>query len=271
MENRAAESFVAVAEDGAKLRAWSYGAGSETLLLVSGLGGTGGFWKEAAPLLAAGRRVICFDQRGIGASDRGQAQVTIDLLARDCLAVLDAAETERCLLLGHSTGGCIGQTFAATQSKRVSGLILSATWLKPSRYMTALFESRREILDDSPLTYAATSVLFSYMPAWLEDNWQIFDTAVANAPATREAALVVRERIDALLAFDGSALAPSLDLPALVLGARDDMIVPLFQQQILASALPVVDMTVFEAGGHFFPVSQRAEFVAEVTKWIASR
>ena len=40
--NLTGDSFLAVAEDGAELRAWSHGSGPETLLLVSGLGGTGG-------------------------------------------------------------------------------------------------------------------------------------------------------------------------------------------------------------------------------------
>ncbi|MCV0394335.1 MAG: alpha/beta hydrolase [Rhizobiaceae bacterium] len=266
-----AESFIAVADGGAELQAWSYGAGPETLLLVSGLGGTAGFWKGVTPSLAEERRVLCFDQRGIGASTRGRAAVTIEQLARDCLAALDAADVERCLVLGHSTGGCICQTLARIAPERATGLILSATWMRPSRYMGALFGARRELLEALPSTYTATSALLSYPPEWLEENWHVYDSTIANAPATREAADIIRERIDALLAFDGSADAQALNLPALVLGARDDIIVPPFLQEELRAALPSAKLTMLDSGGHFFPLTRGKRFVAEVSRWIAAR
>lgn len=270
-EEGAGTRFVAVIEDGATLQAWSHGAGPETLLLVSGLGGTGGFWKKVAPDLAAGRRVIRFDQRGIGASERGDAEVTIDQLARDCLAVLDAAGVERCVFLGHSTGGCIGQAFARIAPARVTGLVLSATWMRPSHYMGALFGTRRDILATLPSAYAASATLLAYPPAWLEAHWEVYETALANAPATADAVRIVRERIDALLAFDGEAEVRALDRPALVIGARDDMIVPPFLQEELAMALPSAELMMLDSGGHFFPATRRDDFAAAVTRWIAAQ
>lgn len=269
MGNETASSFAVSTTDGAKLKGLSYGEGPETVLLVSGLGGTANFWRDVAPVLADTRRVICFDQRGIGSSTRGTEEVTIDLLARDCLAVLDATNVERGIVIGHSTGGCIGQSLAKIAPSRAAGLILSASWLRPSRYMTALFKARREILAALPSTYAATAALFSHPPEWLEENWHVFDTTLAKAPVPQDAALVVRERIDALLSFDGSVDAPSLDLPTLVVGARDDAIVPYFLQEMLAAALPSAEMTVLGTGGHFFPVTRPVEFVEKITQWMA--
>ncbi len=262
-------AFLTEAEDGAALRAWSEGAGAQTLFLVSGLGGSGGFWKPTSERLSAGRRVLRFDQRGVGASARGAAEVTIDQLARDCLAVLDAAEVERCILLGHSTGGCIGQAFARIAPERLEGLILSATWLRPSRYMSALFGARREMLEARPTAYAASAALLSHPPEWLEENWRVYEAAVAKAPVTPAAARVVRERIDALLAFDGSPDAAGLTLPTLVLGAVDDMIVPSFLQRDLAAALPAAELRMLPDGGHFFPVTRTDAFADIVRRWSA--
>ncbi|WP_417767430.1 alpha/beta fold hydrolase [Stappia sp.] len=270
-DSTAGESFIASADDGAKLKAWSHGSGRRALLLVSGLGGTGGFWKEVAPALSGDMRVLRFDQRGIGASERGSASVSIDQLARDCLSVLDAAGIERVFLLGHSTGGCIGQAFARIAPERTEGLILSAAWMRPSHYMNALFGTRRDILAHSPAAYAASAALLSHPPDWLEENWGVFEAGVRNAPATPEAVAVVRERIDALLSFDGSAQAGALTQPALVLGARDDMIVPPFLQKDLAAALPSAELRVMESGGHFFPVTRRDRTVAEISDWIGAR
>lgn len=260
-------AFTVTTKDGAVLQAFAEGEGP-VLLLVSGLGGTAGFWKSNAATLARSCRVIRFDQRGIGASTRGTAPCTIDQLALDCLDVLDAAGVERAVLLGHSTGGCIGQALGRIAPDRLDGLILSASWLKPSRYMAGLFGARRSILDKNPQAYAATAVLISYPPAWLEANWTVYEAALAAAPVSAEARQVVRERIDALLSFDGSGDIGSLVMPTLVLGARDDMIVPSFLQEELAAALPGGRKILLDSGGHFFPVSRPDAFSAKVVEWI---
>ena len=78
----------------------------------------------------------------------------------------------------------------------------------------------------------------------------------------------MRERIDALLSFDGSADIAALTMPVLVLGARDDMIVPAFLQEDLATALPGARKILLDSGGHFFPVSRPDAFTAKVVEWI---
>lgn len=261
--------FEVVLPDGARLQCWSEGAGPP-LLLVSGLGGTGGFWKGISATLSLQFRVLRFDQRGIGSSSRGSAACTIERLAADCLAVLDAAGVERCVMVGHSTGGCIGQALGKMAPQRLRGLILSAAWLRPGRYMSALFGARRELLDQLPEAYAASSALMAYPPAWLEANWKVFEAAVAGAPHTPEARQAVRERIDALLVFDGSADPDALTMPLFVLGARDDLIVPAFLQQELAAALLSPTLILLDSGGHFFPHSRPDAFTAKVAEWIGT-
>ncbi|MGE7469101.1 alpha/beta fold hydrolase [Bosea sp. NPDC003192] len=255
--------------DGAVLRAFSQGQG-RPLLLVSGLAGSAAFWDDNAATLARSFRVLRFDQRGIGASDRGNAPCTIEQLAKDCLAVLDAADIERATVLGHSTGGCIGLALARQVPARLDGLILSGSWLKQNRYMAALFETRLAILDQHPRAYAATAALMAYPPTWLEAHWSVYETAVAAAPDTPEAKQVVRERIDALRAFDASAWAGELVPPTLILGARDDMIVPAFLQEELAAAMPGARKTLLDTGGHFFPISRPDAFTANVAEWIGA-
>jgi pimeloyl-ACP methyl ester carboxylesterase len=253
--------------DGASLRVLVEGRG-RPLLLVTGLGGSAGFWTGSAEALGRSFRVVRFDQRGIEASTRGSAPCSIDELARDCLSVLDGAGIERAVVLGHSTGGCIAQSLAKLAPARIEGLILSGSWLKPSRYMAGYFGARREILASHPQAYAASSVLCAYPPAWIEANWHIYEAALAAAPKTAAAQAVMRERIDALLAFDGAAQAGSLAMPTLVLGARDDMVVPAFLQEELAAAMPGCSKTMLDTGGHLFPISRPDAFTSTIADWI---
>lgn len=255
-------------QDGATLRAFAEGRG-RPLLLVSGLGGNAAFWTSIAETLGRSYRVIRFDQRGIGASTRGSDACSIEGLAQDCVAVLDEAGIDRAVVLGHSTGGCIAQSLGRLAPERIEGLILSGSWLRPSRYMGAYFGARREILATNPEAFAATSVLCAYPPAWIEANWHVYDAALAAAPLTAPQQAVMRERITALLAFDGRTQAAALTMPVLVLGARDDMVVPAFLQEELAAALPGCAKTMLDTGGHIFPLSRPDAFTATVADWIA--
>lgn len=246
--------------DGAELGVHIDGDGPD-LLLVSGLGGTAAFWEPAVRLLAGRYRVIRFDQRGIGASPRGTASITIDQLAQDTFAVLDHAHSEHALLVGHSTGGVILQTMALQNEARIAGLVLSGTWLKPNRYMTELFQSRLATLQVAPREYAGAVGFMGYPPEWLEANWPAYEAMLAAAPMSDAQQAVVAERISAILQYDRSAEVGGINVPQLILGAEDDLIVPAFLQRELARALPRAETHFFQRGGHFFPITRTEEFV----------
>ncbi len=240
------------------------------LLLVTGLGGMAKFWAPAALELEKQHTVITFDHRAIGASTRGSAPVSIDLLASDTGVVLEAVGVEQTLFLGHSMGGAIGQSFVRQHPGRVSGLVLSGTWLKPNRFMQTLFASRLKLLEADAAGYAALGTLMGYPPDWLEANWATIELAIAGAPQSAAQMSSIVERINALLAFDGSAHAAAFTGPVLVQGAKDDMIVPSYLQDELAAAIPHAARHVFGDGGHLFPVSRTLEFVRTLRQWIVT-
>lgn len=253
--------------DGAVLSVHRQGQGAP-LVLVSGLGGTAGFWTSTVASLQDRFELITFDQRGIGASTRGRAPVDIAQLAADVLAVCDACGLEQAAFLGHSTGGAIVQTIAATAPARVDRLCLSAAWLAPSHYLTALFEFRLGLLAQDPRAYAESAALLSYAPGWLEQNWDRFERASSNPPVDPAKQAIIAERIRALLAFDGTAQVAAIAAPTVILGARDDMIVPAFHQQDLAEHLPEAALHLLPDGGHFYPASRGAAFMKFVDGWM---
>lgn len=256
--------------DGASLNVLDDGTGP-ALLLISGLGGTANFWNPCVPALAAHYRVIRLDQRGIAKSSRGTAPCTIDQLAQDCLAVLDHCGVAQAIVVGHSTGGCIAQTIALLAPARVRACIFSATWGKPSRHRQELFSIRREMLFKDPVGYACSSVLMGHDANWLNQNWNVLENARANAPATPEAQHIISERLDALMAFDRSAEVHGITVPKLVVGARDDLIVPSFLQEELATMLNRADLHLLEHGGHFFPVTRTHIFTSKLLTWLAAQ
>jgi aminoacrylate hydrolase len=252
--------------DQAVIEATVEGSGPD-LLLVSGLSGSAAFWAPVAERLRTRFRVIRFDQRGIGASARGDAPCTIEQLAADAGNVLRDLGAGPALLVGHSTGGCIVQALARAEPGLVAGLVLSGSWLRPSRYMTGLFRARLALLHAAPREYAAMSALLGYPPDWLEEHWEQFQRAVAGAPVEDAARRVVAERIEALLGFDGSSWSGTIAAPRLVIGAADDAVVPAFLQRELAEAMPGCATRFLPDGGHFFPVTRTGPFVAALEEW----
>ena len=253
--------------DGAELAVSLTGEGPG-LLLVSGLGGTAGFWARLVPELAAHFRVAVLDQRGVGASTRGTAPVTIRTLAEDCAAV--ARELGGPVALcGHSTGAAIVLTMAAERMCDVSRLVLSAGWLKPDAYLHTLFITRLAILE------RAGHAAYEQMGRFLGYPAEALIAAGSFTPPdlmaeAREAEERRRwsERIGALLGFDGTGLPPRIAVPTLVLGAADDLIVPHHHQRETAEAIAGAVFAPLAEGGHFYPQTRQAVFLERTLPFV---
>jgi pimeloyl-ACP methyl ester carboxylesterase len=113
-----------VERDGVRLYYEVYGAGEPTVLLLPTWSVIHSrHWKMQIPYLARHCRVVTFDGRGNGRSDRPQDAAAYDEreFAADALAVMDATETERAFIVGFSLGGQRGLLLAAEHPERVDG------------------------------------------------------------------------------------------------------------------------------------------------------
>lgn len=97
------------------------------LILVNSLGADHAVWNPVLPGLARYFRVIRLDKRGHGASDAPAGDYSIERLARDVLAVADAAGAARFHYAGLSIGGMIGIWLAANAGERIERLVLTNT------------------------------------------------------------------------------------------------------------------------------------------------
>ena len=75
-------------------------------------------------------RVVFFDKRGMGLSDRGAGSYTIEAVAEDMVAVLQAAGFDRAAVFGVSEGGAAATMFAATYPERVTSLVQYGTYAR---------------------------------------------------------------------------------------------------------------------------------------------
>src|SRR3954469_23095451 len=108
-----------------------FGEGERTILLTPAWAiASSRLWKGQVPYLARRFRVITFDARGSGRSDRPQDPALYGRDVRDAIAVLDATGTERALLAGLSLGAATSLFAAALHPERVAGVIALGSALR---------------------------------------------------------------------------------------------------------------------------------------------
>jgi non-heme chloroperoxidase len=112
------------APDGARLRFSDRGEGPETIVLVHGWKGSHRLWDPAVQRLAGEFRVIAFDTRGMGESDKPGGRYDFDLLADDLGFVLERLEASEVTLVGWSMGCSISLQYLARGGGRVARLAL---------------------------------------------------------------------------------------------------------------------------------------------------
>lgn len=236
----------------------SFGQG-RPMMLISGLGGVSGFWREQVAAFSASRRVVVHDHRGTGRSTRSRIKYSIEQMSRDAIAVMDAAEVDQAIIVGHSTGGAIAQYLAAYFPTRVTALVLSSTWSYADGYFRALFETRAQVLRHAGFAaYQRLGKLFCFPPSFLASHPHLLEPVDDGDDG--DDGDIVLSRIEALLEFDSRPFLHRIQVPSLVIGARDDMVTPPHLWNTLRQSLPGGHSEVLDHGGHFCPQVAPAEY-----------
>jgi pimeloyl-ACP methyl ester carboxylesterase len=214
-----------------------FGAGPRDVVLVPGtVSHVELYWELPAneyllKRLASFARVIVFDKRGQGLSDR-VADQTLEERVGDVLAVMNAAGSERATIYGWSEGGQLSLKLAATHPERVSGLVLYGSY--PAMYVT------RE--------------QFERFLQTLETHWGEGILVRVNAPSRRNDEAFVKwfGRLERAVASPGAILAlmranyeidvrallPSIAVPTLILHRESDSLVPVESGRYMAEHIP---------------------------------
>lgn len=247
------------ADDGCGLFYERTGSGPP-VILIPGLGGDGRFWSGVAARLAGRFDLVTPDHRGAGRSDRPTGPYSIDRIAADVLAVMDAEGLAAANLVGHSTGGAIVQTIALDAPERALSLVISGSWDRPDARFRACFEGRAALLEVGRAeAYQMLAHVFGYDPAWIDAHAPELDQAVAAAPTVLSPLAVTAARVRMLLAFDRSAHLKGLRQPTLIVGARGDILVPLHHARRLRALLPHAEYVELD-GPHFHPRTDPVPF-----------
>jgi pimeloyl-ACP methyl ester carboxylesterase len=244
-----------------------FGEGPRDLVLIPGtLSHVELFWEFAAEAyllrrLTSFARVIVFDKRGQGLSDR-VAEQTLDERIGDVRAVMDAAGSKSATVYGWSEGGAMSLMFAATYPERTSALVLYGTFASAKAEPWALPRERSE------------STIRDWAEHWGEGAGiavnapsQVKNSALVQAAGRLERASASPASIVALLLanyeLDVRHILPSIHLPTLILHRKGDALVPVACGRYLAEHIPGARYVEVPGDDHFVVDEETQDIIAD--------
>lgn len=199
-------------------------------------------------------RLILFDRRGMGLSDRVGARPTVEATAQDILAVMDAAGSRRALLVGASEGGpgCI--RFAVEHPDRLTGLVLWGSLAKGSRapdYPFALTVAQYDLWKQRLLAgWGGPAEIETFAPSLVDDRqariWWAGLLRAASSPGA------VAGLLEALRDADIRHLLAKVSGPTMILHRSGDRAVRIEAGRFLASSIPGARFIEVDGDDHWF-------------------
>ncbi len=227
------------------------GDGPETVVLVNGLADDLDTWADQVPtLLETGYRVLRFDNRGIGLSDKPVGPYTTAMFAADTKALVDHLQISNFHLLGVSMGGMIAQEYALAHPADLRSLTLACTYAAPGPFCSRMFSFWAEMANVMGVPAVMRDVtLWAFTP-------EFFETRPQDAAEFETAMRFIDQPIPAYLAqlhsiqtHDATERLGSLNVPTLVLAGETDILIPVELSRRLHSLIPRAQWATTQ-GGH---------------------
>ncbi len=235
---------------------WERTGSGAPVLLIMGLGLSGGAWWRTVPVLARRLEVITFDNRGVGRSRALIHAYTTEVMADDAASVLDAAGVDRVHVYGISLGGMVAQQLALRHPERVRSLILGAThagWRHarhPDPDVLAFLRQRMWMRHEEAVRI---SLPFNYSDRCRAEHPERIAEDVAQRLAHRFSTQAYRAQLWAAALHDCYHRLDRIEAPTLVVHGSHDRMIPIDNGRMIAARIPGAQLVELEGTGHLYP------------------
>lgn len=241
---------------GGRRLAWRSVGHGPPLLLVNGYAATAADW-DPTFLAELGKafRVVCPDNRGVGGSQPGElGDLTIDSMAADLEALLDALELERVPVVGWSMGGFVAQRLALRAPARVTALVLLSTDPGGRSAVYADMDVWDSLIDYSgtPREQATRLISLLFPLRQARDIDRQFGDIVAAARASLSPLTLDAQEVAMDAWHAAEQPVPSSVPPTLVAHGSEDVVIPPANADLLAARWGAAGAERFAGGGHAF-------------------
>ena len=244
--------------NGTALRYELSGSGERAIVLIHEMGGTLESWDGVAPLLAKRGRVLRYDTRGAGLSQKVRGALSIDTMTADLIALMDVAGIAKAAIAGVAVGGAIALNTALRHPARVAAVVATSPAIAVAAERRAAVLARVDRIEREGMAAAVDESFASGYPTELRGDMARFNAFRArwlgNDPASY--ATIYRMLAGTDLTDELSRIA----CPTLVIGGRFDRTRPPATAEPVARAIPGAQFKILESG-HYMS-TQTPELVA---------
>jgi len=244
-----------------------FGQGQKDLVIVSGfISNVEHAWESPEQThwlnyLAQRVRVVMFDKRGTGLSDRLGPLPNLDQRMDDFRAVMDAAGIERAAIMGSSEGGSLAALFAASHPDRCSALILHGAFARFSDWFPTSQKFER-FLNYVETSWGTGKSFPAFAPSKKGDTefqrWWGRWERVGGSPS----AVINIMRLNSQINIDN--ILPSISVPTLVLHRTEDPTVSIEAGRFLAEHIPNAKLVELEGPDHIYWLGDNALQIADL-------
>jgi len=233
-------------------------------------------WRHWLEGLANGRTLVRYDERGCGLSDHDIGEWSLDAFVHDLETVVDELGLGRFPLLGVSQGGPVAIAYADRHPERVSRLVLIGSYAQGRRRRARTEEERREAAlqvevarvgwgrDDPTFRRFFSS---SFIPDASPELWDAFAELLRRTTPAENAARLLATWAE----IDVTEAARRIEVPTLILHARDELRVPFDQARQLAALIRGSRLVPLDSRDHLLRPDEPAwrRFLEEVDAFLA--
>jgi 3-oxoadipate enol-lactonase len=234
------ESMPTAAVEGIEINYRIEGEGPETLVLVNGLADDLETWGYQVPaFVAAGYRVLIFDNRGIGRTSKPPGPYTTAMFASDTKALVDHLGITSFHLLGVSMGGMIAQEYAIAHPADLRSVTLACTYAAPGPFCSRMFNLWAEMAAVMGVPAVMRDVtLWAFTTEFFEtrgDELAEFETAMRFIDQPVPTYLA---QLNSIQTHDATERLGAVQVPTLVLAGVQDILIPVELSRRLHSLVP---------------------------------
>ena len=242
------------------------------LVMIHGAQGDQTMFTGLAAAFAPSFRVLTFDQRGTGLSDKPDMPYTIAMFADDTAALMDHVGFARAHIVGMSMGGMIAQEFALRHPKKTRSLVLGCTTpggpgsirntdpaMRAYSTQPMSAEERGRALAEAAFTKGYIDKHPELIPSMIESRRQRPIDPVGFAL-----------RMKAATTHDVYGRLPQIKCPTLVITGKDDALISWENSRLIAERIPGAQTKILEPAGHCFWVEQPEQSQEAIAQFLAS-
>jgi 3-oxoadipate enol-lactonase len=231
----------------------------DPVVMIHGAQGDQTMFNHMAALFARHFRVLTFDQRGSGLSEKPDMDYTIVMLADDTAALMDHVGISAAHIIGVSMGGTIAQEFALRHPHKVVSLVLGCTTAggpKAIRIGGSAFAAAYAAEPMSAEERGRALAEAAFTKRYLEQHPEIVAAMVEARRQRPIDPVALDHRLKAVLDHNAYDRLAEIKSPTLVITGRDDALIAWENSQILADRIPGAKIVVLESAGHCFWLEQ---------------